>query len=320
MTRAAPRPTSLGSVVLLAAALLAVSGCEIAEEVLAPAADVVVVEGLVQLRDDIDGQRVLVFLHRTVSGDRSVAVAGASVVVTRPDGSTLELFESPLAECVAAAPELEPAGTCYYVATDEGLGFAPGDRLELRVETAAGEVVTSATTVPTAHEIRNAPARGFCWIPPNTPLSISWTPSEGAWAYFAEALVFGLDVALEREGIEVDTDPFYLTGISVSASDTTIVLPTEFGVFDRASIDQEIAVRLQGGIPEGPLTEVAITATDRNYTNWVRGGNFNPSGQVRIPSVRGAGTGYFGSSVVKRLDVLSVDLLQPSSRCREPED
>jgi len=86
-------------------------------------------------------------------------------------------------------------------------------------------------------------------------------------------------------------------------------------VFDRGSIDQDVAVRLQRGIPGGLVTNVAITAVDRNYTNWVRGGNFNPSGQVRIASVRGEGTGYFGSSVVQALDVFSVDLFQPSSQC-----
>ena len=146
-------------------------------------------------------------------------------------------------------------------------------------------------------------------------MDVAWTPSSGAWAYFAEALANGLDDALQDEGIEVEEDPFYLTGISVSAADTTIRYPAEFGVFDRASIDTDLAVRLQRGIPDGVITNMAITAVDRNYTNWVRGGNFNPSGQVRIPSVRGEGTGFFGSAVVRAFNIFSVDLAAPSSRC-----
>src|SRR6056297_3052188 len=102
---------------------------------------------------------------------------------------------------------------------------------------------------------------------------------------------------------------------SVSAADTTIGFPAEFGVFDRGSIDTDIAVRLQRRIPEGVASDVAITAVDRNYTNWVRGGNFNPSGQVRIPSVRGQGTGYFGSSVVREFQIFAIDLASPANRC-----
>jgi hypothetical protein len=287
------------------------------EEVLAPAEDVVVAEALVQLREDLDGQRILVFLHRTVSGERSVAVPGASVVVTGPRGLELVLPETTPNECVAATPDIVPAGTCYYVEADQGLGLEPGDRLELSIETAAGEALVSATTIPAEHEIVTATGR-WCWALPDTQVEIVWTSSSDAWAYFAEALVNDLDDALQEEGIVVETDPFYLTGISVSASDTTIGFPAEFGVFDRADIDTDLALRLQLGIPEGVVSDVAITAVDRNYTNWVRGGNFNPSGQVRIPSVRGEGTGYFGSTVVRAIQVLSIDLDQPSTRCGGP--
>ncbi len=304
---------------VLVVSLLAAAGCEITEQVLAPAEDVVVAEALVQLREDLDGQRILVFLHRTVSGGRSIAVPEARVVVTAPGGVELVLPQAAQDECVAATPDIVPAGTCYYLEEDQGLGLSPGDRLELTIETAAGETLESATTIPGRHEITSA--RGaWCWVPPDTQTEITWSSSRNAWAYFAEALVDDLDDALAAEGIEVETDPFYLTGIAVSAADTTIGFPGEFGVFDRADIDTDLAVRLQVGIPEGVASDVAITALDRNYTNWVRGGNFNPSGQVRIPSVRGDGTGYFGSTVVRTVQVLSIDLDQPSTRCRGTSD
>ena len=47
-----------------------------------------------------------------------------------------------------------------------------------------------------------------------------------------------------------------------------------------------------------------ISATDRNYVNWVRGGNFNPSGQVRVPTIRGDGTGVFASTVTRTFEVV----------------
>ena len=54
----------------------------------------------------------------------------------------------------------------------------------------------------------------------------------------------------------------------------------------------------------GVTAEVSITAVDGNYVNWARGGNFNPSGQVRVPSLSGDGTGVFGTTVGRSFDVL----------------
>ncbi|NIR36178.1 MAG: hypothetical protein GWN02_08535, partial [Gemmatimonadetes bacterium] len=98
----------------------------------------------------------------------------------------------------------------------------------------------------------------------------------------------------------MEDDPLYLLGLSVSVADTTITFPSEFGVFNRLDLDQDVAVRLQRGLPAGVSAEVTITAVDRNYVNWARGGSFNPSGQVRVPSLRGDGTGVFGSTVGRR--------------------
>lgn len=324
-----PVPSSMGSrrcrpllgrravaaVVLLLAG--AQAGCELTEQVLAPSEDVVVVEGVVQLREERGerDQRVIVFLHRTVSGDRPIDVPGATVTVTKPDGEVLRIPESIQGECAAATPDVDRPGTCYSLRDDETLDLSPGDRLELSVRTAAGEEMRAATTIPGEHTILATNQR-FCWIYPDSQLEVVWSSSSGAWAYFAEALISGLDDALRSEGIEVEGDPIYLTGVSVSAADTAIGFPAEFGVFDRGSIDTDLAVRLQRGLPDGVSSDVAITAVDRNATNWIRGGNFNPSGQVRIPSIRGEGTGYFGSSVVRSFKVFSIDLASSSTRCR----
>ena len=100
-------------------------------------------------------------------------------------------------------------------------------------------------------------------------------------------------------------NPLYLLGLSISDQDTTIVFPSEFGVFNRFELDQAVAVRLQQGLPPATVAEVTITAVDRNFVNWARGGNFNPSGQVRVPSLDGDGTGVFAATVKRRFVVIS---------------
>jgi hypothetical protein len=136
-----------------------------------------------------------------------------------------------------------------------------------------------------------------CVLGASETLGIEWTAAEGTWAYIAETVITGLRDALPDE-IEVD-DPLDLFGLAISASDTTIVFPSEFGIFERFDLDRDLALLLQEGLPEGTTAAVVVGATDRNWVNWVRGGSFNPSGQVRIPSVHGAGTGVF-ASVVRR--------------------
>jgi hypothetical protein len=110
----------------------------------------------------------------------------------------------------------------------------------------------------------------------------------------------------------------YLLGLASSASDTTIVFPSEFGLLERFSVDRELLVALQGGLPRGTRAQVSIAAVERNYTNWARGGTFNPSGQVRIPSLRGDGTGFFGATVLRTLTVVVPPRGQPGGGFQFP--
>jgi hypothetical protein len=122
--------------------------------------------------------------------------------------------------------------------------------------------------------------------------------------YPSEISIRGLRRALQQEGIDIDHEPVRLFGLSISNSDTTISFPNEFGLFDRFDDDlTEALVAIQAGLPATVVTDVVIAAADRNYVNWERGGNFNPSGVVRIGNLRGAGTGVFGSLVVKHFQV-----------------
>jgi hypothetical protein len=290
---------------LLAAALVAAGGCELQELTLAEPEDLVVVEAVIQLRGD-EGGRVYVVLHRTL-GPGGGDVPGASVRLVRADGGVTVVRQAASTEdCFvdgAGLDDLPLRGTCYTLQTPPAL--APGSVVRLEIETAEGEALEATTTVPGAFTLRRpSTLSGSCVLDADTPLELVWARSEGAWAYVAESEIFGLRGALAPLGITVESDPLYLLGLSIAASDTTIVFPTEFGVFDRFDLDRDLAVYLQGGLPPSTVSLTTVAAVDRNWVNWVRGGNFNPSGTVRVPSVRGDGTGFFGSAYVRDLRLL----------------
>jgi len=289
---------ALGTVVIAAAA------CELQEITLVEADDVVVAEVYVELGLAPTPDRATAFLHRTLEGGTGASrpVPGAKVVLTRRDGYSLELGEADIGTCVRSTPE-DGTGTCYRAADGVSYWIRPGDTLDLAINLADGGALRGTTVIPGDFTLLTPADGHVCIQPPSTPLELRWTRSAGAWAYVNETFISGLRDALEPKGIPVEDDPLYLLGVSVSAQDTTIVFPGEFGVFDRFDLDQALAVELQKGLPAGANGRVTITAADRNYVNWIRGGNFNPSGQVRIPSLRGDGTGVFGSSVTRALYV-----------------
>ena len=84
------------------------------------------------------------------------------------------------------------------------------------------------------------------------------------------------------------------------------------------NLDHDVAVALQRGLPDSTSALVTVTAVERNWVNWARGGTFNPSGQVRVPSVRGDGTGVFGSALIRAFRVVSQS--QPSALPPCPPD
>lgn len=282
-------------------ALVAASGCELTEITVAPTEPVLVVDALIQLYGE-DDARVLVLLHRTL-GSPSSEVPGATVTLRVEGGDVLQIPErSDDQPCVSTGP-IGGEGTCYQ-ATLSGTRLDGGARIGLEVRTVEGEFVEGVTTLPGDFDwVRPALSDGstspLCVQPPLTPLEMEWTASDGAWAYLAEVEIAGIRAALAQEDIEILEDPLYLLGLSVASGDTTIVLPTQFGLFDRFDLDRDVAVALQRGLPGPTVSTVTVAAVDRNFVNWVRGGSFNPSGTVRIPSVRGDGTGFFGSSRVR---------------------
>lgn len=301
---------------LLLGATVTATACELQEVTVVDFADVVVGEVYVTLGEAPGEHRVRAFLHGTSAGGvpDSETFGDAVIGISRDDGLAFGLGLAAVGLCVDTLAD-GATGSCFV----DGGGasqLAPGDALDLTVDLADGRRLVGAVTVPGDFQLDGMPPS--CRLDPDTLLELRWSRSEGAWAYVNETSINGLRDALAREDIEVEDDPLYLLGLSISATDTTVVFPSEFGVFDRFDLEQDLALRLQRGLPEGTDALVTITAVERNYVNWVRGGNFNPSGQVRVASLRGDGTGVFGAAVVRRLAVVAEDAPSGEPDCPRP--
>ena len=278
------------------------AGCEVAEVTTAPGEDVVVVEAV--LRTDRAAQQVL--LHRTVDGTLAGGVNGARITITGAAGDVHTLvpgsgcyFIDPL---YARSDTLDFSGSCYVTAGGDVGWVRASQTYDLRVETAEGEVIRGRTTVPGPYQVpslRQDASLGFlCSMAPDSTFELLWTQSEGAWSYVADLSITGLG-GLAGRGLHIP-DPMLVRGISVSQADTTLVLPTEFGVFERLQYDSELLLAIRNGFPEGARMDLVLAAADRNWVNSVRGTGFNPSGLMRISTVVGDGVGVFGSLNVQR--------------------
>jgi hypothetical protein len=289
------------------APILLAGACTLADVTLPAGEEVVAVEAV--LRSDVTVQTVV--LHRSLDGRDVRGVADASVTVTGPDGRAV-VFQESGQECFRVPGDYfeEKPGSvkasCYRSSADEGLWVRPGAVYRLRVGTPDGRVIQGRTRVPGEFALAGLPftaragLRGstLCALAPGRILPVSWTRSDSAWSYIAPIRIFDLRAALARTGVQAAIpDPLELVGLAISERDTTIALPSEFGIFDRFEYDNAALSVLQSGFPDGVVAELVVAAADRNYVNGVRGGRFNPSGPVRISSVSGDGVGVFGSLV-----------------------
>ncbi len=299
--------------VLGAAAL--VSACTLTEVEITTAEEVLVGEVYVELVDDM---RIMsAVLHGTLGtpsatlGDNPDA---AEVRVRAPSGVEFVLPARPVEECIRGEAPGLLRHACYRLSTTSDQ-VQPGGQLELEILVQDGRRIEAVSTVPGDFELYHPLSTGSgerCSTPAGSALEVIWSVSEGAWAYISEATIANLPGTFSPD-FPV-TEDLALVGLSVSATDTTIVLPNEFGLFDRAD-SPELLRALQAGIPAGTTTQVVVAAVDRNYVNWARGGNFNPSGQVRVPSLRGDGIGVFGT-LVSRSIFVEADGSEPD--CTQP--
>ncbi len=277
---------------------LAAAGCELTEVTVAEVQDSVIAE--VILVAGPGPQRAM--LHRTRGTGADNRVPGASVEVRDARGRTLQFQPAPVSDCIDVPPDsAATVGSCYASPVEAPLDIAAGGTYELRVVLQNGGVLTGTTTLPGTFAL-TSPAVTPCAIPADTTIELRWTQAADAWAYIAESSITGIRAALADRGVEVRKDPLRLFGLAVSRADTSIVFPGEFGLFDRADTDVAAALlALRRGLPPGVTARIVIAATERNYVNWARGGQFNPSGIVRVPSVRGAGSGVFGGIVAHEI-------------------
>jgi hypothetical protein len=284
--------------------LLLTGACELREVTVAEPEEVLIAEVILQA-----GARVqTAYLHTTATGGGSTRVLDAQVtVIDEATGSELRLEAGADSLCIQSSG-VEPTpgvGTCYSARVAQD-AVRTGARYRLEVQLPDGRRLSGVTTVPQSFEIVR-PAEP-CALAPNTSIELRWTRSAGAWVYLVEASFFGLIDALRQAGVEVPSreDPLDLLGLSIGAEDTTMVFPAGIGLFSRA--DQTLhplLLAMRDGLPAGVRADVAVVAVDRNYVNWIRGGSFNPSGAVRVPSLSGNGTGVFGSLVVRRTGILT---------------
>jgi len=221
---------------------------------------------------------------------------------------------SVIEECVSVRPD-DSRGSCFAADFVRAASFDSGETLTVDVTLADGRTLNGSTRIPGDFVVQGIGIA--CRLTPDTRLPLVWSRSSGAAAYLSEALITELPVALAGSGIEAP-DSLYLLGLSISESDTTVVFPSEIGIFDRFDLDQDLAVRLQRGLPDGASADVAITAVDQNYVNWVRGGAFNPSGSVRVSSLVGDGSGVFGSAVTRRFTIVSLSATGAEAVCPVP--
>ena len=303
---------ALSSVVAAAA----LGGCELAEVGTAPAEDVLVVEGILRAGSARQG----VILHHTLLGRTAPGETGARVTLAGADGVEVVLQETPLQECAdrigpGSTDSITVTATCYLASGRRGFLVVPGATYELRVTTRDGRQVRGRTTVPGAFSLRSPRVSlgRQCALPPNTNLPLVWSVSRGAWSYISEVEITGLRQALLGQGINAP-ERLELTGVAISEQDTTLIIPADFGVFSLGEVDQEVLKVLQRGFPAGTTARITIAAADRNYINAVRGGGFNPSGNVRLSSVVGDGVGVFGSIVPLELVVVA-GTTAPIPRC-----
>lgn len=278
-------------------AILALGACELQQVTLAEPEDIVVAEVVLEA----GATRQLALLHRTHGSDGGVP--DARIEVRDDAGASFLLLPAPDSLCLLPSDSAGArTSTCF--AADTPTDAVMEDRTyHLHIDLPGAGAIDGTTTVPGAFDLLR-PVSDACYLPAGDTLDLAWTPSDRTWAYIVETLLIGIREPLARRGITIEQDTIRLLGLAVARDDTTIVFPTEFGLFDRFNADlTDALVVLQQGLLDGVDADIVVGAADRNWVNWARGGNFNPSGFVQVPSVFGAGTGVFGSVVTRRLRV-----------------
>lgn len=247
------------------------------------------------------------------TGHKPHEVLGASVQVVGASGQSVELVQRPRQEsCFKLRPlpahlRAPVYGTCYLASVSPS-PFAPGERVSLTIESPEGGTAEGTTWLPEAFVPESGLASGHrnCLVEPNQNHRFRWSAADGAWAYVGGALVDGLDPRLwPGEDSLYAGEPLHMWGLPIRNNSSEMVFPRDFSTLFTASVDTELAEVLQTGLPRDATADVAVVGIDRNWFNWIRFPTFETlfinsvftTGEIRIPSIFGAGSGVFGAGV-----------------------
>ena len=205
-----------------------------------------------------------------------VAVAGATVTMTLPNGATVTAAEEPdstVAQGVREQPVISPV---YHFALDRsGIALVPGGTYQLRVVVPDGRVVTGRTTIPNA-------------------IAVSAVRDTATIDFKRDTLT--ADVARVPGAARYETNIAFVGGSSLFSifSDTAVSLPGTLGVFSAV-------VRANASAP----ARVVISAVDSAYYAYYRRSSDPLSGIGTDGNLTGA-VGVFGSIVVVKRFALVV--------------
>jgi uncharacterized protein DUF4249 len=245
--------------VLAAAALAGLLGC-VDQSLVAPSANVLIVQAVL----DAGAPDQYVVVQQTNGAiARQVAVDGATVSLTFPDGHVLAAVAEHDSMRVERDGNGPPIGTVYHFALG-AQPLVPGGTYHLRVATPDGRVVTGTTTIPSA-----TPAADTTTGP--TPVDLFRDTLPIVWRRVPGAS--GYEVRVEGQGIELSL-----------FTDTSFVLT--LGSFEAAS----------GNFQLDSVSHLVVSAVDANYYDYFRHKPDSFTGNGVINHLDGA-IGLFGSIV-----------------------
>ncbi len=282
----------------------ALTACELTDVTVPSGESVVVVHSVLSV-----GQTTqFVILERSLTGDPSglvhtglvppapagagTPIEGATVTLTHIDPRgcatpTVLLAEQPRVD-VGFGPL--PSGT---YATSELCPLEPGDRIDLRVQTVEGDVVTGATIVPGARSI----------------------------VVRADEVAANITLQRRTDSLHIDVDPISARALAIELGRDQSRTPSAFSNNLLSIATDTMGVVLDGAMvtfdddddhghavfQPGRYYTLSVAVTDTNYFDFVRSFSDPLTGRGFINHIDG-GVGVFGSVFTNDYDVRVVDV------------
>ena len=263
-------------------------------------------EAYIRVGDGTD--QVTVFLHWTVGTGKLEDLRAADVLVFPEDAEPIPLLEGLSGICVRVDDAVDVRG-CLFCARPRmwTVSFSPGPGPRSRSGLPDGRELKGGTLIPNDIQLIQPAAPRFLRPSTGPPCRVQ-----------LESVSRGMGLLMPKQRSRGSGRPWlpraskwkkilsHFWGWPSPRPTPPSLSPGSLGFSTGSSLQQEVAVALQQGLPEGSYAVVAVAALDRNYVNWVRGGTFNPSGAVRISSLRGDGIGVLASAVRRSIQVVGI--------------